>query len=50
MQLYERKVAILLNTVLKFKTKHINKGAIAPIDRKLGKPTSEPNLSEDPNI
>ena len=49
MQLYEREV-ILLNAVLNFKSKHIIKGAIAQIERKLGKLTCESNLSEDPNI
>ena len=50
MQLYEREVVILLNAVLNFKSKHIIKGAIAQIERKLGKLTCESNLSEDPNI
>ena len=50
MQLYERKVVILLNIVLNFKSKHIIKSAIAQIERKLGKLTCESNLSEDPNI
>ena len=50
MQLYEREVVILLNIVLNFKSKHIIKGAIAQIERKLGKLTCESNLSEDPNI
>ena len=49
MQLYEREVVILLNIVLNFKSKHIIKGAIAQIERKLGKLTCESNLSEDPN-
>ena len=50
MQLYEREVVILLNIVLNFKSKHIIKGAIAQIERKVGKLTCESNLSEDPNI
>ena len=50
MQLFEREVVILLNTVLNFKSKHIIKGAIAQIERKLGKLTFESNLSEDPSI
>ena len=50
MQLYKREVVILLNIVLNFKSKHIIKGAIAQIERKLGKLTCESNLSEDPNI
>ena len=50
MQLYEREVVILLNIVLKYKLKHIIKGAIAQIERKLGKLTCESNVSEDPNI
>ena len=50
MQLYEREVVILLNIVLNFKSKHITKGAIAQIERKLGKFTCELNLSEDPDI
>ena len=41
---------ILLKIVLDFKSKHVIKGAIAQIKRKLGKFTSESNLSEDPNI
>ena len=41
---------ILLNAVLNFKSKHIIKGAIARIERKLNKCTCESNLSEDPNI
>ena len=41
---------ILLNIVLHFKSKHFIKGAITQIERKLGKLTSESNLSEDPNI
>ena len=49
MQLYEREV-ILLNAVLNFKSKHIIKGAIAQIERKLSKLTCESNLSEDPNM
>ena len=50
MQLYEREVVILLNIVLNFKSKHIIKGAIAQIERKLGKLTCESNPSENPNI
>ena len=50
MQLYEREVVTLLNIVLSFKSKHIIKGAIAQIERKLGKLTCELNLSEDLNI
>ena len=50
MQLYEREVVILLNAVLNFKSKHIIKGAIAQIERKLSKLTCESNLSEDPNM
>ena len=50
MQLYEREVVILLNIVLNFKSKHIIKGAIAQIERTLGKLTCESNLSEDSNI
>ena len=50
MQLYKREVVILLNIVLNFKSKHIIKGAIAQIERKLGKLSCESNLSEDPNI
>ena len=50
MQLYEREVVILLNIVLNFKSKHIIKGAVAQIERKLGKLTFESNLSEDPSI
>ena len=51
MQLYKREVAILLNIVLNFKSKHIiYKGVIAQTERKLGKLTCESNLSEDPNI
>ena len=50
MQLFEREVVILLNIVLNFKSKHIIKGAIAQIERKLGKLTFESNLSEDPSI
>ena len=50
MQLYEREVVILLNIVLNFKSKHIIKGAIAQIERKLSKLTCESNLSEDPNM
>ena len=49
MQLYEREVVILLNIVLNFKSKHIIKGAIAQIERKLGKLTCESNPSEYPN-
>ena len=37
MQLYEREIVILLNMVLNFKSKHIIKGAIVQIERKLGK-------------
>ena len=37
MQLYQREVVILLNIVLNFKSKHIIKGAIVQIERKLGK-------------
>ena len=40
MQLYEREVVILLNIVLNFKSKHIIKGAISQIGKKLGKPES----------
>ena len=50
LQLYEREVVILPNIVLNFKSKHIIKGAIAQIEKKLGKLTYESNLSEDPNI
>ena len=50
MKLYETEVVILLNIVLNFKSKHIIKGAIAQIERKLGKLSCESNLSEDPNI
>ena len=50
MQLYEKEVVILLNIVLNFEAKHIIKGAIAQIERKLGKLSCESNLSEDPNI
>ena len=50
MQLYEREVVILRNIVLNLKSKHIAKGALAQIERKLGKLTCESNLSEDPNI
>ena len=50
MQLYEREVVILLNIVLNFKSKHIIKGAIAQIERKLRKLTCESRLSENPNI
>ena len=50
MQLYEREVMILLSIVLNFKSKLIIKGAMALIERKLGKLTCESNLSEDPNI
>ena len=50
MQLYEREVVILLNIVLNFKSKHIIKGAIAQIERKLGKLTYESRLSENPKI
>ena len=48
MQLYKGEVVILLNIVLNFKSKHIIKGAISQIGKKLGKPES--NLWEDPNI
>ena len=41
---------ILLNIFLNFKSKHIIKGAIALLERKLGKITCESNLSEDLNI
>ena len=37
MQLYEREFVILLKIVLNFKSKHIIKGAIVQIERKLGK-------------
>ena len=50
MQLYEKEVVILVNIVLNFKSKHFIKGAMAQIERKLGKLTCESNLSEDPNI
>ena len=50
MQLYEREVVILQNIVLNFKSKHIIEGAIAQIERKLGKLPCELNLSEDPNM
>ena len=50
MQLYEREVVILLNIVLNFKSKNIIKGAMAQIERKLGKLTCESNLSEEPLI
>ena len=50
MQLYEREVVILQNIVLNFKSKHITEGAIAQIERKLGKLPCELNLSEDPNM
>ena len=50
MQLYKRESVILLNIVLDFKQKYIIKGAIAQIERKLGKLTCESNPSEDPNI
>ena len=50
MLLYEREAVILLNTVLNFKSKHIIKGVIAQIKRKLGKLKCESNLSDDPNI
>ena len=50
MQLYEREVVILLYIVLNFKSKYIIKGAIAQMERKLGKLTCESNSSEDPNI
>ena len=50
MQLYKREVLILLNIVLNFKPKHIIKGALAQIERKLGKLTCRSNLSEEPNI
>ena len=50
MQLYEREVMILLSIVLNFKSKLIIKGAMALIERKLGKLTCESNLSEDPSI
>ena len=51
MPLYKREVAILLNIVLNFKSKHIiYKGVIAQTERKLGKLTCESNLSEDRNI
>ena len=49
MQLYKREVVILLNIVLNFKSKHIIKGAIAQIERKVGKLKCESNLSKDPN-
>ena len=49
-QLYEKEVVILLNTVLNFKSKHIIKGAIAQIKKKLVKLTNKSNLSEDSNI
>ena len=49
-QLYEREVVILLNTVLNFKSKHIIKGAIAQIKKKLVKLINKSNLSEDSNI
>ena len=48
MQLYEREVVILLNIVLNFKLKHIIKGAVVEIERKLDELTCESNLSEDP--
>ena len=50
MQLYERKVVISRNIVLNFKSKHIIKGAIVQIERRLGKLTCESNLSEEPNV
>ena len=50
MQLYEKEVMILLSIVLNFKLKLIIKGAMALIERKLGKLTCESNLSEDPSI
>ena len=50
MQLYEREVMILLSIVLNFKSKLIITGAMVLIERKLGKPTCDSNLSEDPNI
>ena len=46
MQFYEREVVILLNIALNFKSKHIIKGAIAQIERKLGKLTCESNPSQ----
>ena len=50
MQSYKREVLILLYIVLNFKSKYIIKGAIAQMERKLGKLTCESNSSEDPNI
>ena len=50
MQLSEKEVVILLNMILNFKSWHLIKGAIAQIERKLGKLACESNLSEDPNI
>ena len=49
-QLYEREVVILLNILLNYKLKQIIKGAIAQIERKLGKLTCESIPSEDHNI
>ena len=49
MQLSEREVVILQNIVLNFKSKHIIEGAIAQIERELGKLTCASSLSEDPN-
>ena len=50
MQLSEREAVISLNIILNFKSKHIIKGPIVQIDRNLGKPTFESNLSEESNI
>ena len=40
MQLYKGETVILLNIVLNFKSKHIIKGPISQIGKKIGKPES----------